>query len=78
MIRRETQTAKTIRDSFHDLLLMDSQQEWQVTKMFIYDGEADGWWRKRGTNFYIHLLYAKQCCELSMVSSFLLVVVIFF
>jgi hypothetical protein len=48
MIRRETQTAKTIRDSFHDLLLMGSQQEWQVTKMFIYDGEADGWWSNQG------------------------------
>jgi hypothetical protein len=42
MIRRETQTAKTIRDNFHGLLLMGSQQEWRVTKMLIYDGVADG------------------------------------
>jgi hypothetical protein len=39
MIRRETQRAKTIRDSFHGSLLMGGQQEWRVTKMLIYDGE---------------------------------------
>jgi hypothetical protein len=44
MIHRETQTAKTIRDSLHGLLLMGGQQKWQVTKMFIYYGEVDGWW----------------------------------
>jgi hypothetical protein len=44
MNRRETQTVKTIRDSFYRLMLMAGQEEWQVTKMLIYDGVAEGRW----------------------------------
>jgi hypothetical protein len=78
MIRRETQTAKTIRDNFHGLLLMGSQQEWRVTKMLIYDGVADGRGATRELIFRSIYYMLNKVVNLVKYGVFIMLVVVMF
>jgi hypothetical protein len=78
MIHRETQTTKTIRDSFHGLLLMGGQQEWRVTKMLIYDGVADGRGATRELIFRCIYYMLNNVVNLVKYGVFILLVVVMF
>jgi hypothetical protein len=70
MIRRETQTAKTIRESYHGLQLMGGQQEWCTWS----------WWtsRTRGLIFTTIYYMLNNVVNLVKCAVFILLVVVMF
>jgi hypothetical protein len=76
MIRRETQTAKTIRESYHGLLLMGGQQEWAANKNDVRGANEHG--ATRGLIFRTIYYMLNNVKNLVKCAVFILLVVVMF